>query len=407
MCSFATLSLFGLKVPRMVKKTAAFLCVSVIALGAVLRVAGGKATADVPAAAPPPVPVSVATVQQGDVPIELSGLGQVQALNQATIRPQVSGQIAGISYKQGQLVQQGAALVQIDPRSYQAQLAQAEAALAKDKAHLANAEANFRRYATLKDSGFASVQQFQTQQSMVAQAQADVAADNAVIDQDQISLGYTSITAPFTGVTGLRLVDIGNIVQAGQAQALVTIAQIQPIAVLFTLPQSDLPEIQAVMNEAGASHLKVTAWSQDSGKPLGTGRLTAMANAVDTANGTITLRAEFPNAQRLLWPGEFVTARLLVQTVHDGLTIPNPVVQLGPNGSYAWQVNNGKAEIQPIGVTPLADGQDLVTHGLAAGDTVVSDGQYGLSEGAKILIAGGTTASPLRNAQTSMLGIQP
>jgi multidrug efflux system membrane fusion protein len=392
----------------MVKKLAALFCISVLAVGAVLRLEDGKAKAAMPAPAPPPVPVAVAKVEQGDVPIELSGLGQVQAFNEAMIRPQVSGEITNIGYTEGQLVQKGAALLQIDPRPYQARLDQAKAALAKDEAHLANAEANLGRDAPLAHEGFVSSQQMQTQQSMASQARADVEADNAVIEQDQISLNYTSITAPFTGVAGLSLVDVGNIVQAGQTQGLVTITQIDPIAVLFTLPQAELPEIQAAMNAVGgAAHLTVTAWSQDGTKRLGTGRLLAIANTVDAANGTITLRAVFPNGKRMLWPGEFVSARLLVQTVHDGLSIPEAVVQRGPDGTYAWQVVDHKATMKPINVTPLPDGRDLVTRGLVGGETVVTDGQYGLSDGARVAIESEGPSSPLRNAQTTMLGIQP
>jgi multidrug efflux system membrane fusion protein len=390
----------------MVKKLAAVLCIAVLAVGAVLRNEDDKAKAAVPAAAPPPVPVAVTEVAQGAVPIDLSGLGQVQALNEAMIRPQVSGQITSINYSEGQLVRKGAMLAQIDPWPYQARLDQAKAVLAKDEAHVSNAEANLGRYASLAHDGFASTQQTQTQQSMASQARADVEADNAVIEQDQILLGYTSITAPFTGVAGLSLIDVGNVVQAGQTQGLVTITQIQPIAVLFTLPQADLPQIQtAISTMGGASHLAVTAWSEDGTKQLGTGRLMAIANTVNASSGTITLRAVFPNENRMLWPGEFVDARLLIQTVHNGLTIPESVVQLGPNGTYAWRVVDQKATMQPIDATALPDGRDLVTQGLASGETVVTDGQYGLSDGAAVDVE--STNAPLRNAQTTMLGIQP
>jgi multidrug efflux system membrane fusion protein len=390
----------------MIKKLVAALCISILAVG-ILRIEDGKAKAAVPAAAPPPVPVAVAEVEQGDVPIDLSGLGQVQAFNEAMIRPQVSGQITSVDYNEGQLVQKGALLVQIDPLPYQARLDQAKAALAKDEAHLTNAEANLGRYAPLAHEGFVSTQQMQTQQSMASQAGADVEADKAIIEQDQIALNYSAITAPFTGVAGLSLVDVGNVVQAGQTQGLVTITQIQPIAVLFTLPQAELPEIQTAMNAmGGAEHLTVTAWSEDGTKLLGTGRLLAIANTVDASNGTITLRAVFPNEKRLLWPGEFVSARLRIQTVHDGLTIPEAVVQRGPDGTYAWQVIDHKATMQPVAVTPLLNGRDLVTQGLAGGETVVTDGQYGLSDGARVVESGGAS-SPLRNAQTTILGIQP
>ncbi|WP_186002674.1 efflux RND transporter periplasmic adaptor subunit [Mycobacterium sp. KBS0706] len=358
----------------------------------------------------PPVPVAEATVTKQDVPIELDGLGRVQAFNTVTVRTQVEGQIQQIAYDQGQTVKKGDLLVTIDPRIYQAKLEQDQAALARDQAHLANAQANLGRYKPLERSGYATDQQVDTQQAMIDQLQASIKGDQAVIDQDQVELGYTKITAPITGVTGFRLVDEGNVVHPTDANGLVTIAQIQPIAVLFTLPQAALPDIQRQMAGAGTAGLTVEAWSQDGTGKLDTGTLETLDNTVDAASGTITLRADFPNPQKMLWPGEFVQARLVLRVQHDGLTVPAAVVQRGPDGAFAWVVRpDGTVVPQPIQVAQMVRGTALVTSGLAAGQTVVSDGQYGLQRGDTVTARGPADAAdaPLMNSQTDTLGIQP
>jgi membrane fusion protein, multidrug efflux system len=376
--------------------------------GGVWYWSGGQRAQALSAPAPSPAtPVTVTRVAQGAVPVELSGLGHVQAFNQVTIKPQVGGQITKIAYRQGRLVQKGALLVQIDPRPFQAKLDQAKANLARDLAHLQNARVNLGRDAPLARSGYVSAQTADTQQSMVAQAKAAVAADQAVIAQDQLDLDYAAIKSPITGIAGLRLVDVGNVVQPGDTQGMLTVTQVQPIAVLFTLPQADLPEVQEEMNQGGPQ-LAVQAWSEDGSRKLATGRLTVINNSVDAANGTITLRAVFTNKNNMLWPGEFVQARLVLKTVPNGLTVPAPVIQRGPNGSYAWVVGpDNKAQMQPVDVAQLVDGQALVTSGLKAGETVVTDGQYGLTPGAPVAVQTGTPVNPLQNAQTEMLGIQP
>ncbi|MGF6229643.1 multidrug efflux system membrane fusion protein [Inquilinus ginsengisoli] len=358
----------------------------------------------------PPVPVAEASVTKQDVPIELDGLGRVQAFNTVTVRTQVEGQIQRIVFNQGQTVQQGDLLVTIDPRIYQAKLEQDQATLARDQAHLANAQANLNRYKPLEHSGYATDQQVDTQQAMIDQLQASIKGDQAVIDQDQVELGYTKITAPISGVTGFRLVDEGNVVHPTDANGLVTIAQIQPIAVLFTLPQSALPDIQRQMASAGTAGLRVEAWSQDGATRLDTGKLETLDNTVDAASGTITLRADFPNAQKLLWPGEFVEARLVLRVQQDGLTVPAAVVQRGPDGAFAWVVRpDATVAPQPIQVAQMVRGTALVTAGLTAGQTVVSDGQYGLQPGDTVAARSpaDTKDAPLMNAQTDQLGIQP
>ena len=358
-------------------------------------------------AVPAPVQVALAKVVKQDVPIELDGLGRVQAFNTVTVRTQVQGQIQQIAYQQGHDVKKGDLLVKIDPRLFQAKLEQDQAALARDQAHLQNALDNLHRFEPLAKSGFATGQQLDTQQAMVAQLQATLKADQAIIDQDQVELGYTNITAPIDGVAGLRLVDDGNVVHPSDATGLVTITQIQPIAVLFTLPQADLPEIQSRMAAAGKAGLSVEAVSQDGKIELDAGTLETLDNKVDPASGTIMLRADFPNPRKLLWPGEFVQARLILSVQHDGLTVPAPVVQRGTGGTYAWVVGpNSTVTAKPIQVAQLAHDTALISSGLTEGAEVVTDGQYGLQPGSHV-IGNQNAAEPLKNAQTDMLGIQP
>ena len=381
-------------------------CLALAGLGWKL-VDGRAAKAVPPAAAAPAVPVTVTKVVPGAVPIELTGLGNVQAFNQVTVRTQVSGQIVKIAYKQGALVHQGQLLVQIDPSPFQAKLDQDHANEQRDQASLANAELDLRRFAPLASKGYASAQQMDTQQSLVDEDRAAVAGDKAVIEQDEISLEDASIISPITGVAGLHLVDIGNVVQPNDATGIVTVTQVQPIAVLFTLPQSELPDVQAQADRAAGTPLSVQAWSQDGSRKLDTGRLTVINNTVDATSGTITLRAVFTNENKMLWPGEFVQARLIVQTVADGLTVPAPVVQRGPNGAYVWVVTKSVAEMRPVTVGQMVNGQVLITAGLTAGETVVTDGQYGLAPGMHVAIQPNGSDASLQNAQTDMLGIQP
>ncbi|MDB5365535.1 MAG: multidrug efflux system, subunit [Rhodospirillales bacterium] len=364
--------------------------------------------------ADPSVPVATTKVAKGDVPIEQDGLGRIQAFNAVLVRTQVEGQIQRIAYKQGEVVGKGDLLVKIDPRPYQAKLEQDQAILARDKAHLANAVSNLNRYMPLARQGYATVQSVDTQQAMVAQDQATLKADQAAIDQDQILVDYTTITAPISGVASLRLVDEGNVVHPTDATGLVNITQIQPIASLFTLPQAALPEVQTHLSAAGKSGLTVEAWSQDGKVRLDVGTLETVNNQVDAASGTITLRADFPNQMKLLWPGEFAEIRLILATQHDGLTVPAAAVQRGANGTdgtYVWVVHpDGTTTPQPVQVKQMMHGTALVDTGLTEGETVVTDGQYGLKAGDHVVT--GQPADPnntpvLKNAQTNMLGIQP
>jgi multidrug efflux system membrane fusion protein len=371
----------------------------------------GESTKAADQPADPPVPVVAASVAKRDVPIELDGLGRVQAFNTVTVRTQVAGQVMRIAYDEGQTVRKGDLLVQIDPRLYQAKLEQDQATLARDKAHLANAEANLNRYVPLARQGYASTQQVDTQQAMVAQAGASIKADQAIIDQDQVELGYTTITAPIEGVAGLRLVDEGNVVHPTDANGLVTITEVQPIAVVFALPQAVLPEIQTRLASAGKASLMVEAWSQDGKTKLDSGSLETVNNQVDAASGTIAIKADFANPKKLLWPGEFVQARLILEVRQNGLIVPAAAVQRGNNGTYLWLVHqDGTATTQPIKVGQMTRGTALIDAGLTAGDTVVTDGQYGLKPGDHVALRSPNdpqNAATLKNAQTDTLGIAP
>src|SRR6266852_5504663 len=276
------------------------------------------------------VPVTVAPVTKADFPVYLGGLGTVQGFNTVLVRTRVDGQIDKIAFKEGQLVNQGDLLVQIDPRPYQAALDQAKAKKAQDEANLANANLDLQRFTKLGE--FATRQQTDTQRSTVAQLTAQIAADDAAISNAQTQLDYTQIKAPISGVAGLRQVDIGNIVNASTQTGVVTIAQIEPIAVIFTAPEDQLPYI----NEAQAvAPLKVIAITTDGKKPLADGLLAVDNNQVDTTSGTIRLKAVFDNKNHALWPGQSVSTRLLVKTLKDATVVPDDAIHHGTDGLYA------------------------------------------------------------------------
>lgn len=380
---------------------------------ALLRQSAEPATHD---PMPPAIPVTTAAVAQGDVPIELDALGRVQALNSVIVRTQVAGQIQKFGFEQGQAVTAGQLIAQIDPRPLQATVEQDKSILARDRANLANAEADLRRYVPLVGQGLVSTQQLDTQRALVAQLTATVAADQAALDRDQVQLGYTSITAPISGIAGLRFVDVGNVVRPADPQGLVTINQVEPIYVLFTLPQADLPEIQTRAAAAGTEWLVVEAWSQDNSRKLDTGRLSVINNLVDATSGTVTLQGTFPNPRHLLWPGAFVSVRLVLDVTHGGLTIPAAALQRGPHGPYVWTVAaDGTAQAMQVTVRQSLHGQVLLSSGLSGGEQVVTNGQYALVPGAHVAVQntgprqenGATPAPPMRNSQTNRLGFSP
>jgi multidrug efflux system membrane fusion protein len=329
------------------------------------------------------VPVKTAAVEKADFPVYLTGLGTVQGFNTVTVRTRIDGQIDKIAFKEGQLVKQGDLLVHIDPRPYQAALDQAKAKKAQDEASLANANLDLQRYTKLGE--FATRQQTDTQRSTVAQLTAQLAADDAAIFNAQTQVDYSSVKAPISGVAGLRQVDVGNIVNASTQTGIVTIAQIEPIAVIFTAPEDQLPYI----NEAqSAEPLKVIALTTDGKKTLSDGLLSVVNNQVDTTSGTIRLKAVFDNKNHALWPGQSVSTRLLLTTLKDATVIPDDAVQHGTDGLYAFSVNQeNKAELRKIKVTKSIDGRSVVDEGLSPGQQVIVSGQYKVQPGTLVSTA--------------------
>jgi len=326
---------------------------------------GWQHFAHAPAAAKPeppaPVPVIATTVQKQNFPIVLTGIGNVTALNSATVRSMVTEQIISIDFKDGQFVKKGDLLAQLDPSTYQAQLDQAEANLARDQAHLQNAELNLRRYVPLQKQGFAPEQQVATQQAMIAQKQATIKADQAAIEYAKTQLSYTKLVAPFDGVAGIRLLDVGNIIHSSttrgspsEPNALVVINQVQPISVMFTLAAADIPAVQEALAKGS---VKVIALSADGKTELDTGTLAAIDNQANTASGTISLKAIFPNPNRKLWPGMFIDVRVATQVQENGLTVPLDAVQQGPQGQYVFVVGaDHKVAMQPVSVRESLNG---------------------------------------------------
>jgi multidrug efflux system membrane fusion protein len=329
------------------------------------------------APARPAVRVTVAPVEKTDFPVYFTGLGTVQGFNTVVVRTRIDGQIDKIAFQEGQLVNQGDLLAEIDPRPFQAALDQAKAKKDQDEANLANANLDLQRFTKLGE--FATRQQTDTQRSTVQQLTAQIAADTAAISNAQTQLDYTQVKAPISGVAGLRQVDLGNIVNASTQTGIVTIAQIEPIAVIFTAPEEQLPYI----NEAQAiKPLKVIAITTDGKKPLADGALSVVNNQVDTTSGTIRLKAVFDNKNHALWPGQSVSTRLLVNTLKDATVIPDDAVQHGNDGLYAYIVNSdNKAELRKIKVSQSIDGRSVVTDGLSPGQQVITTGQYKVQPG--------------------------
>ncbi|HTV87460.1 MAG TPA: efflux RND transporter periplasmic adaptor subunit [Stellaceae bacterium] len=366
---------------------AAGLAVLAIVAGAVLpRVVGssGPATAaEKPHVALPPVPVTAGIVKTADVPVLLSAIGTVQAYNMVTIKSRVDGQIVGVDFKEGDEVRAGTPLFQIDPRPYQAALDQALANEEKDRANLANAELNLARDAKIVANNLAvSQQQFDTDKATVAADQAMVDSDKAQVETARLNLSYCTITSPIDGRLGARLVDIGNLVHASDTGGLVTVAQVRPIFVSFTLPQDDLAEVRS---QEAKSQLAVDAFAGDNTTPLGQGRLTLVDNTVDQATGTIHLKAAFPNPQERLWPGQFVNLRVVLGVRKNVPTVPAETVQQGPNGEYAYVINENNTVVRkPVETATVQEGIAVISKGLEPGERVVVDGQFRLFDGARV-----------------------
>ena len=333
-------------------------------------------------AAPPAVPVTVASVTKADFPVYLTGLGTVLGFNTVTVRTRVDGEINRIAFKEGQMVKEDDLIAQIDPRPFQAALDQAKAKKAQDEASIANAQRDLQRSTKLGE--FATKQTVDTQTSAVQQLTAQIAADEAAISNAQTQLDYASIRAPISGVTGIRQVDVGNIVNAATQTGIVTIAQIEPISVIFTAPEEQLPDIANALRQG---ETKVTALTSDGRKVLSQGTLSLMNNQVDSTSGTIRLKATFDNKDHALWPGLSVSTRLLVNTLKDATVMLDDAVQHGNDGLYVYVVGDGnKAALRKIKIGPSTDGRTLVDSGVTAGEQVVTSGQYRVQPGSALTV---------------------
>lgn len=333
-------------------------------------------------AAPPAVPVTVASVMKADFPVYLTGLGTVQGFNTVTVRTRVDGQINQIAFKEGQFVKEGDLIAQVDPRPFQAALDQANAKKTQDEANLANAQRDLARSTKLGE--FATKQTVDTQTANVEQLKAQIAADQAAISNAQTQLDYASIRAPISGVTGIRQVDVGNIVNAATQTGIVTIAQVEPISVIFTAPEEQLPDIANALRQG---ETKVTALTSDGRKVLSQGILSLMNNQVDSTSGTIRLKATFDNKDHALWPGLSISTRLLVNTLKDATVMPDDAVQHGNDGLYVYVVTDGnKAGLRKVKVGASTDGKTLVESGVTAGEQVVTAGQYRVQPGSALTI---------------------
>ena len=381
-------------------------------------------------AAVQPVPVIATTVEQRDVPIILTGLGTVTALNTAMVSSQVTGLLTSIDFREGQLVKKGELLAQIDPRPYQAQVDQAEATLSHDQANLKNAQLNLERYRGLAAENSIAHEQFDNQQAAVEELNAQIKIDQAAIEYAKAQLSYTSLVAPFDGVTGFRLLDVGNIIhpatssttasstgstatttsataQSNQStsNALVVVTQVQPISVIFTLATTNIAEVQSAMAKGP---LQAGAFSQDDTTQLDTGSLLVVNNQADPGSGTVQLKAVFPNQQRQLWPGTFVNVRLVTSTQHDGLTVPLDAVLQGPQGQFIFVVGQDhRVGIRPVSMRQSFKGVALIEKGLDAGETVVVRGQYRLSPGTLVTLADPNDPNAVPNPSTASSGMLP
>ena len=330
-----------------------------------------------------PLPVVVATARNGDLPVYFNGLGTVTAFNTVTVRSRVDGQIVKINFTEGQYVKEGDSLIEIDPRPFQVQKEQAEGQLAKDQAQLKDAQIDYERYQMLFKEGVIAKQQLDTQQAMVGQFEGAIKADVAQIDNAKLQITYSHITAPISGRVGLRLVDIGNIVHATDTNGLVVITQLQPIAVLFSLPQDQLPQVMARMR-TGAP-LVAEAYDRDNSDKIATGKLLTIDNQIDTATGTYKLKAVFDNSRNELFPNQFVNMHLLVQTEKNVIIVPTTAVLHGPKGAYVFAVaQDNTVKMHEVKLAHSTGDLTGLSSGLAPGEVVVIDGQDKLQDGSKI-----------------------
>jgi membrane fusion protein, multidrug efflux system len=382
--------------------------------GAVLLIGAGlgayflKGPAPSHAAAPtaaPPVPVTAAQAHKGDVPIVLEGLGTVTPINTATIRTQVQGTLDSVDFVEGQAVKRGDVLAKIDPRVFEAQVDQAEAALARDQASLKNSQTNLARTQPLAARGFATQQLLDTQDSQVAQGQGTVALDKAALEAAQTQLSYTTITAPFDGITGIRHIDPGNIVHPTDATGLVILTQLEPISIIFTLPSTDIPDVQRAIASGEAS---VDAYDAANKQKLDHGSLMLIDNQVDASTGTVQLKASFPNGKKNLWPGSFVNIHLTTTIRHDAVTVPLTAVLQGSSGAFVYVVDaNHVVSVRSVKAGQSREGKVLIDQGLSGDETVVTAGQYRLTPGISVEIVPNDRKDQVQNATTASAGMLP
>jgi len=344
-----------------------------------------------------PVPILVAAAKTADVPVYLDAVGTIKALNTVTVSPQVDGKLLSVGFKEGQDVKKGDVIARIDPTIYQAQLDQAIAKKAQDEAVLANAKIDLDRYEKLAATNAINRQQADTQRALVQQDAALVQADQAAIENAQATLGYTTIVAPIDGRTGVRMVDEGNIVHASSSPGIVVITQIKPISVIFNLPQQNLAQINSAFAKGP---LPVDALRSDDNSVIDHGTLTVLDNQVDASTGTVKLKAEFPNANIQLWPGQFVNVQLLIDTLKQVVVIPTGAVQRGPNGTFVYVVgDDNAAKLRPVTVSKQDETQSVIAKGLTPPERVVTTGFARLTDGAKAEIGSADGAAPAQNAR--------
>jgi multidrug efflux system membrane fusion protein len=339
-----------------------------------------------------PVPVLATPARLADVPVYLDGVGTAKALNTVTVRPQVEGKLLSVAFKEGQDVQKGYVLARIDPTTYQAQLDQAIAKKAQDEAQLANANLDLERYTRLAATNSVTKQQADTQRAMVAQLEAQVKSDQAAIDNARAIVGYTTITAPINGRTGIRQVDEGNIVRASDTSGIVVITEIRPISVIFSLPQQVVTQVNTAFAKGP---LTVEAVPSDNSAAVDRGVLQVVDNQVDQTTGTVKLKAEFPNANLQLWPGQFVNVRMLIETKHQVVVVPTAAVQRGPNGPFVFVAKpDDTATVRLVTVSQQDDVQAVISTGVQAGERVVTTGFAQLAEGASVKVASSEDTPP-------------
>ena len=365
------------------RKVNVLLCVAAcLGLLGMIACSGTSTRAAQAGTGPQAIPVTVATVEQKDVPQFLSGLGTIAAFNTVNIKTRVDGQIVQIAFTEGQSVKQGDLLIVVDPRPYQVALEQAEAQLTRDQAQLKNAQIDMDRYTGLYKDGVVPQQQFDSQRALVSQLQGTIKADQAAIDNAKLNLVYTRITAPVSGRVGLRQVDIGNMVHATDTNPLLVLTQLKPIAVIFTLPEDTLA---GVAKRQHMAPLQVDAYSRDDTTKIASGKLLTIDNQIDPSTGTGKLKAIFQNEDEALWPNQFVNAHLLFET-HKGATVmPSAALQRGPQGMFTYVVKADKTvEMRPIKILFTAGNQAAIQAGVSPGETVVTDGQDKLQNGTTV-----------------------